>query len=131
MHILRHGVVDIQKCYRILADSCSDKLTESSINIYFARYRNTTLSQTAVNEARYKAKLCLERRPALTGDAYILAIASMLLNPVKKRQLILSQLLKNLRLLITCPKFCLHISNHLRDSCITCVLVKCLKQVKL
>ena len=131
VHILRYRVVDIQKCYGILANAGSDKLAEYTVDIHLTGYRNSSSGETAVDITWYKTELCLECRPALSCNCNILAIALVCINPIKKSQLILCQLLKDLRLFVACAKFLLHICHNLRDSCIPCMLVKCLKQIQL
>ena len=73
---------DIQQCNSILADNRSDELTESTVNIHFAGYRNALRCQTAVHITWHKTELCLECRPAFACQCYILAIATMLFDPV-------------------------------------------------
>ena len=82
VHILRNSIVDIQQGYSILADNGSDKLTERTVDIHLTGYRDALSGQTAVDIARNESELCLECRPALARDSHILAVASVLLNPV-------------------------------------------------
>ena len=82
VHIRRYRIVDIQQCNCILADNRSDKLAECTVNIHFTGYRNTLSRQTAVDITWHKAELCLECRPAFARQCYILAIATMLFDPV-------------------------------------------------
>ena len=82
VHIRRDRIVDIQQCNSILADNRSDELTECTVNIHFAGYRNALRCQTAVHITWHKTELCLECRPAFACQCYILAIATMLFDPV-------------------------------------------------
>ena len=91
VHVIRHRIVDIQKCYRILAHAGSDKLAQRAVNIYFAGYRDTHTSQTAVDIAGNETKLCLECRPAFACNGNVFAVASVLFDPIKQRKLILCQ----------------------------------------
>ena len=73
VQILWYGVVDVEKCYSVLADNRSDELGKCTVDIYFTGYRNTFCRQTAVDIARYETKLCLECRPAFASDSNIFA----------------------------------------------------------
>ena len=82
VNIIRNGVVDIQQGYCVLADNGADKFAESTINIYFTGYRDTSGGETAVDIAWNKAKLGLKSRPAFSGNGYIFAVTFVVLNPV-------------------------------------------------
>ena len=82
VHISRHRIIDIKKCDCVLADYCSDELAECTVNVYFTGYRNASCCQTAVYIAWYESELCLECRPAFSGDCHIFAVAFVFLNPV-------------------------------------------------
>ena len=70
----------------------TDELAECSVDIYLTGYRNASLGKTAVNVARYASELCLECRPALSCQCNELTISSVLLDPVKKSDLVLCKL---------------------------------------
>ena len=131
VHILRNGVVDIKEGYDIITDTGSDVLRQCTVNIYFAGYRNSATGQTAVYVAWYETELGLECRPALAGDGNILTISSVLFYQIQKGQLILSQLLKNFRLLVAGTKLSFHILNNVRNTLIACMLVECFEQIQL
>ena len=48
----------------------------------------------------------------------------MLLDPVKKRDLVLCKLVKNLGLLVSVTELCCHILGNVCDPCIACMLVE-------
>ena len=90
--VCRNGIVDIKQCNSIIADNGTDELAECSVDIYLTGYRNASLGKTAVNVARYASELCLECRPALSCQCNELTISSVLLDPVKKSDLVLCKL---------------------------------------
>ena len=92
VHILRHGVVDVEQRYGILADTGSDVLTQSAIDINLTGYGDTTTGQTAVHVARHETEHGLEGRPALVSHSHELTRALVSLDPVGQCQLILSEL---------------------------------------
>ena len=110
VHICRYCIVDIKKCYCILADSSSDKLAECSVNINLAGYRDSLCCQTA--------------------DCNVFSISSVLLDPVFQSNLILSQFRKDLRFLISCSELFFHLFYNGRDSLITFMFVISLEKVK-
>ena len=126
-----YSIVNIKKSCSILRYNCSDELTECSVDINLTGYRDSSACETAVNVAWNEAELCLECRPALSGNGNELSVASVCLYSVKKCKLILCKLCKNLRLLVACAKLCLHILDNLRDSLIACMLIEALEKVKL
>ena len=71
VHILRHGVVDVEQSHDIIADCLTDKLTQASVDIYLTGYRNASSCQTAVHKTRNETKLCLECRPALACNSQL------------------------------------------------------------
>ena len=91
-HISGNRIVDIQQSNHIVADNGSDELTQSAVNINFTGYRDASLGQTAVYIAGNAAKLCLECRPAFSGNCYEFTASLMFFDPVKQGQLVLSQL---------------------------------------
>ena len=91
VQVSRYRVVDIKECYSIFTYNGSDEFAECSVNIYFAGYRNTLCCQTAVDIAWYKSELCLECRPAFSGDCNVFAVSSVFFYPVFECQLILSK----------------------------------------
>ena len=131
VHISRYGVVDVEQSYSVLRNAGTDELGQTSVDINLTGYGDAHTGETAVYVAGNEAKLCLECRPALTGNCNILSVSSVCLNPVKQGQLILSQLLKNLRLLVACAKLCCHLCNLCRDSLVSGMLVECLEQIQL
>ena len=131
VQILRYGVVDVEKSYCIFTYNSSDELGKCTVDIYFTRYRNTFCSQTAVYVARYETKLCLECRPAFTGDCYEFTISFVIFNPVKQCQLILSKFCKDFRFFITSAKLCFHFFYNVRNTSVTFMFVECFEQVKL
>ena len=82
VHICRYCIVDIKKCYCILAHSSSDKLAECSVNINLTGYRDSLSCQTAVDITWYESKLCLECRPAFSCDRNIFSVTSVIFYPV-------------------------------------------------
>ena len=130
-HVCRNGVVDVKQGNGISTYAGTDELGQTSVNVNLTGYGDTHTGKTAVYVAGNETKLGLECRPALAGDGNILSVASVCLNPVKQGQLILSQLLKNLRLLVACAQLSCHLSNLSGDSCITCMLVECFEQIQL
>ena len=131
VNIRCNSIVNVEKSNRIVADNSSDKLTQCTIDINFAGNRDTHLCQTAVYIARNETKLCLECRPAFTGDRNELTVSFVILDPVKESDLILSKFLKDLRFLVACAKLCFHILNNIRDTSISGMVIECFKQVKL
>ena len=132
IHIVRNGVVDIQKSNLISGDAQSDVLGKSSVDIYLAGYRNALAHQAAVDIAGNELEHILECRPALGGQSNVLAIALVSLSPVKKSQLILSKLPEHFRLLACLiVHFLSHIRSNLSDSLIVFVLLIGLEQIQL
>ena len=82
VHGSRNAVVDIQQSYSIHAHAGTDELTQSTIDIYLTRYRDTLTGQTAVYITRNDTKLSLECRPALTSDSNVFLAALMSFYPV-------------------------------------------------
>ena len=80
--ILGNCIVNVQKCYRILADHCADELAESAVNVNLTGNRDSLGSQTAVHIARHKSELGLEGRPAFSGNGHVLPVALMIPDPV-------------------------------------------------
>ena len=74
IHIFRNRIIDIEQGYYILADTSSDKITQRTIDIYLAGYRNASSGQTAVDITWYKTELCLKCRPAFACDGHVLAV---------------------------------------------------------
>ena len=130
VHIRRNIVVDIQQSHRILADYSTNKFTQRPVNIYLAGYRNPLCGQTAVHIAGHKTELSLECRPALARDRYIFAVSLMVLDPVLQCNLILRQLCQDRRLLITGAQFFFHFFYNCRNPLVSCMLIKCLKQIQ-
>ena len=131
IHIRRNGVVDIKQGHRILAYDGSDELTQRTVDIHLAGYRNAALSQTAVHIAGHAAELGLECGPAFSGNNHMLPAALMLLDPVEQSEFILSQSGKDFRLLVSGAKLRFHIRNHGRDSLVSRMIVEGLKQIQL
>ena len=82
IQILRYSVVDVQQSDRILADNSADKFTERAVNIHLAGNRNAPSGEPAVDITGHKAELCLECRPALSGNGHIFPGALVRFNPV-------------------------------------------------
>ena len=124
VHILGHGVVDVEQGNGIFRHTCSDKFGKGSVNVDFAGYRYAFSSQSAVDIAGNKAELGLECRPALAGDCNIFTASAVRLDPIQKGQLVLSKLMEYFRLLVAGAKLCRHIRHHILDTGIICVIVK-------
>ncbi len=127
VHILRHGVVDVQQRDDIVADCLTDELAERAVNIHFAGNGDAAPRQTAVYIARHEAELRLESRPAFSGNRHIFTIPFVLLNPIQKRELILRELRQNLRLVVAGAELCFHIFDDIRNTGITVVFVESFK----
>ena len=52
VHIIRYGIVDIKKCYSILADTGSDELTQCTVDIYLTGYRNSLCRSDGCSHSR-------------------------------------------------------------------------------
>ena len=131
VHILGDGVVDVEQGNCVLRNACPDVLAQRTVDVDLTGDRDAAAGETAVHIAGNEAELGLESGPAFSCDGDILAVASVLFDPVKERQLILGQLLKNLRLLVACAKLCSHIGSYFRNAGIAGMLVKCLKKIQL
>ena len=131
VHILGNGVVDVEEGNDIAADDLSDELRETSIDINLTGYRDSHSGKTAVYIAGNELEHGLECRPALSCDGNILSVASVSLNPVKKGKLLLSKLLKDLRLLVSSAELFFHFLNLSRDSLVSGMLVEGLEEVEL
>ena len=59
------------------------------------------------------------------------AAALVCLDPVEQGEFVLCKLLKHLRLLVAVAELLRHIQGHCRDSLISRMLIKCLKQIEL
>ncbi len=130
IHIIRYGVVDIKERYGLSADTGADKLGQGAVYVDLAGYRDASSRQAAVDIAGNKLELCLESRPALSGDADILSVSLMRLDPVKQGQLVLRKSLKDLRLLVAGAEFLLHICDNLRNPLVAGMIVEGLEQIK-
>ena len=130
VHICRYCIVDIKKCYCILADSSSDKLAECSVNINLTGYRDSLSCQTAVYITWNKSELCLECRPAFSCQCYIFTISFVISYPVFQSQFILCKFRKDLRFLVSCTKLFFHLFYDLRDSLIPCMIIERLKKIQ-
>ena len=82
VHILGHGVVDVQKGNRILADNRADVLAERSVDINLTGHRDSLGCQAAVHIAGHETELCLECGPAFSGNGHIFSVALVLLHPI-------------------------------------------------
>ena len=131
IHVIGHGVVDIQQSDNVLADTGADKLAQAAINIHFTGYGDSHTSETAVHIAGHKAELRLERGPAFSGDGHIFTVALMLRHPVFERDLILRQLCQNFRLFIARTKLLFHLLHNRRNPFVPRMLVEGFKQIKL
>ena len=129
VHVVRHGVVDIQQGHFILAHAKTDVLGKCSVDINFAAYRDTLFHQAAVHIARYKFEHILECRPAFCRHGNIFAIALMLLCPVEKRQLIGCQFFKHITALRV--HFLCHIFDNFRNSLVIDMFLIGFEQVQL
>ena len=73
VHILRHGVVDVEQRHSILTDAGADVLRQCAVDIDLASHGYATTRQTAVHIAGNEAEHGLEGRPALVGHSHELA----------------------------------------------------------
>ncbi len=131
VHIRRNAVVDVKQGYRVIGNALSDKFAESTVDVYLTGNRDTHCAQTAVNVAGNKAELSLERRPALICKNNIFAAALVSLSPVKESKLVLRKLRQDTRHFVSVSKLLFHISDNVRDTFVTRVLVIGREQVKL
>ena len=125
------GVVDVEERYHIVGDTGADELAESTVNIHLAGNGYALGGEAAVDIAWHEAELCLEGRPALIGEADILAGALMLLHPVEESQLILGKLWQYACHFIALAKLLFHIGDDLGYAWVVLMLVIGCEQVQL
>ena len=68
INILWNCVVNVEQCNDIIRNNSTNEFRKTSININFTRNWNTLSCKAAVYIARNKAELCLECRPAFSGN---------------------------------------------------------------
>ena len=130
IHALRYGVVDVEQRHRILRYAGSDVFRKSSVDVYFAGYRDAAARESRVNVARLESERLRECRPALVGECYILARTFVLIGPVEQCQLELRHSLEHLRIISAFSHLCLHVFADLRDPCVSCMLLVAYEEVK-
>ena len=131
VHILRHGVVDVEQRHSILTDAGADVLRQCAVDIDLASHGDATTRQTAVHIAGNEAEHGLEGRPALVGHSHELARTLVSLDPVGQRQLILSQLRQHTGNLIASAQLSSHILHDVVDARVALVLLEGFEQVEL
>src|SRR5574344_2663920 len=75
VHISRNRVVDVEQRYRSASYTRADVFAQRAVDVYFARYRNTAGSKTAVHIARLKSEFLRKCRPAFVCKYDVLACA--------------------------------------------------------
>ncbi len=130
IHICRYGVIDVKQRNDIIADTGSDELGQTAVNIHFTGYGDAHARQAAVYITGNKTKLCLESRPAFSCDGNIFSVASVLLDPVKQCQLVLSQFCEYFGFLVACAQFLFHLRNLRGNPLIAFMFVECFKQIQ-
>ena len=131
VHVVGHGIVDIQQRDRVLADAGADELAQTPVDIHFTGYRNTHAGETAVDIAGHETELGLESGPAFSGDGHILAIALVGLDPVKQRQLVLGQLGQDFGLLVARAQLLLHLLHLGGNPLVSLMLLEGLEEIQL
>ena len=131
VHVSRYGVVDVKQGDLFTGNAGADELGQSAVYVDLTGYRDTASGQAAVDIAGNELELCLECRPALSCDTYIISVTLVSLYPVKQGQFILCKSLQDLRLLVACSKFLLHIRDNFRNSRVAGMIVEGLEQIEL
>ena len=80
--ILWNRVVDIKQCNCIIGNAKSDVLAECSVDINLTGYRDSLSCQTAVYITWNESELCLECRPAFSGQGYVFSGSFVCFDPV-------------------------------------------------
>ena len=130
IHILRHGVVDVEQRGGILSDAGADELAKGAVDVDLATDGDATAGQAAVDVAGHEAEHGLEGGPALGGQRHILAAALVSLHPVEQREFILSQFGQHAGNPVAGTQFGSHVLGHLLDARIALVLLERLEQVE-
>ena len=82
VHVVRHGIIDIQKGHGVLRHAGADVLAQSSVDIHLTGNGDAPAGETAVHIAGHEAELRLEGGPAFPCDGYIFPVALVRLHPV-------------------------------------------------
>ena len=131
VHVVRHGVVDVQQRRGLFRGAADDVFAERAVDIHLAGRRDQAADEAGVHIARHKAELRLERRPALVGERHILRRAKVLLRPVHKRQLELRKLRQNPRHLVAGAELTRHVGHHVLDAAVARMGVEAGEHVEL
>ena len=131
VHVLGHGVVDVQERGRSARDAAEDVLRNRAVDVHLAGNGDTAARQAAVDVAGHKAELRLEGRPALVGKDIILGRALVGLGPVEQGDLVLRELGQDAGVGVVRAELLGHVGRDFCDARIVRVVVKGREQVQL
>ena len=132
VHILWHGVVDVQQGYRILGNAGADVLGQGAVDIHLAGNRNAAAGETGVHIAGHKVELGLEGGPAFSGNGDILPIALVGLDPIQQGDFVLRELRQHGTVLAhTGTEFGGHFGSYGLDALVAVVLLVALEEIQL
>ena len=131
VHVVGHGIVDVQQRDRVLADAGADELAEAPVDVHLAGHGDAHARQAAVHIAGHETELGLESGPAFPGDGHVLAVSPVGLDPVKQGQLVLGQLGQDLGLLVAGAQLLLHLLHLGGDPLVPLVLLEGLEEIQL
>ena len=88
VHLLGHGVVDVQQRDALAGDALGDEFGQRAVNIHLAGHRDAAARQAGIDIAGHKAERLLERRPAFARDGEVFAHAAVVFDPIQQGDLI-------------------------------------------